>query len=128
MVRDPESSDWESLSRAVVSDFFCCTSTQGTPMSIDRLESQLQVHKRSGSAGERVPVLIFDDPGEIALQAARRIRTLIQEKDAANEYAVLGLPTGSTPIGVYHELARMHREEGLDFTNVITFRESVRSH
>jgi glucosamine-6-phosphate deaminase len=90
-------------------------------MSIDRLESQLQVHKRSGSAGERVPVLIFDDPGEIALQAARRIRTLIQEKDAANEYAVLGLPTGSTPIGVYHELARMHREEGLDFTNVITF-------
>src|SRR5690606_23874616 len=34
---------------------------------------------------------------------------------------VLGLPTGSTPIGVYHQLIRMHRGEGLDFSNVITF-------
>jgi glucosamine-6-phosphate deaminase len=34
---------------------------------------------------------------------------------------VLGLPTGSTPIGVYRELIRLHREEGLDFSNVVTF-------
>lgn len=34
---------------------------------------------------------------------------------------MLGLPTGSTPIGVYKELVRMHREEGLDFSRVITF-------
>ncbi|MFN3596036.1 MAG: glucosamine-6-phosphate deaminase [Rubricoccaceae bacterium] len=73
------------------------------------------------SGPERVPVLIFDDPAQLARQAARRIRTLIEAKQAAGTTAVLGLPTGSTPIGVYHELIRMHREEGLDFSNVVTF-------
>ncbi|PAP78317.1 glucosamine-6-phosphate deaminase [Rubrivirga marina] len=70
---------------------------------------------------ERVPVLIFDDPGGLAKQAARQVRTLIEAKQAAGDIAVLGLPTGSTPIGVYQELIRMHREEGLDFSSVVTF-------
>jgi len=35
--------------------------------------------------------------------------------------AVLGLATGSTPLGIYQELARMHKEEGLDFSQVTTF-------
>ena len=34
---------------------------------------------------------------------------------------MLGLATGSTPIGVYRELIRMHREEGLSFRGVVTF-------
>ena len=34
---------------------------------------------------------------------------------------MLGLATGSTPIGVYRELIRMHRDEGLSFANVVTF-------
>ncbi len=34
---------------------------------------------------------------------------------------VLGLATGSTPIGVYKALVRMHKEEGLDFSAVTTF-------
>ena len=34
---------------------------------------------------------------------------------------MLGLPTGSTPVGIYRELIRMHREEGLDFSRVVTF-------
>jgi glucosamine-6-phosphate deaminase len=34
---------------------------------------------------------------------------------------VLGLATGSTPLGMYNELIRMHREEGLDFSRVVTF-------
>jgi 6-phosphogluconolactonase/glucosamine-6-phosphate isomerase/deaminase len=34
---------------------------------------------------------------------------------------VLGLATGSSPIMVYEELVRMHKEEGLSFSNVITF-------
>src|SRR4029079_949378 len=29
--------------------------------------------------------------------------------------------TGSTPVGVYRELIRLHREEGLDFSSVVTF-------
>ncbi|MBA3659339.1 MAG: glucosamine-6-phosphate deaminase, partial [Gemmatimonadales bacterium] len=35
--------------------------------------------------------------------------------------AVLGLATGSTPIGVYRELVRLHREDGLSFRHIITF-------
>jgi 6-phosphogluconolactonase/glucosamine-6-phosphate isomerase/deaminase len=31
------------------------------------------------------------------------------------------LATGSSPIEVYEELVRMHKEEGLSFSNVITF-------
>ena len=34
---------------------------------------------------------------------------------------VLGLATGSTPVGTYRELIRLHREEGLDFSQVVTF-------
>lgn len=63
----------------------------------------------SAHGAERLPVLIFDDPAELATQAARRVRTLIEARQAAGDTAVLGLPTGSTPIGVYQELIRMHR-------------------
>ena len=70
---------------------------------------------------ERVPVLIFDHPSGLAKQAARQVRTLIEAKQASGDVAVLGLPTGSTPIGIYQELIRMHREERLDFSNVVTF-------
>lgn len=34
---------------------------------------------------------------------------------------ILGLATGSTPIGLYKELIRAHKEEGLDFSKVTTF-------
>src|SRR5690606_31765348 len=73
-----------------------------------------------GTQLERVPVLIFDDIGVMARQVARRIANLIEEGKTIGKQVVLGLPTGSTPIGVYHQLIRMHRDEGLDFSNVIT--------
>jgi glucosamine-6-phosphate deaminase len=79
---------------------------------------------QSSSAGvqlERVPVLIFDQPGQMAYQIARRVANLIEEHRAAGKQVVLGLPTGSTPVGVYQHLIRMHRQEGLDLSNVISF-------
>ena len=75
----------------------------------------------AGTQNERVPVLIFDDPSQMGRQVARRIATLIEERQAVGKNAVLGLPTGSTPVGVYQNLIRMHEEEGLDFSNVVTF-------
>ena len=75
----------------------------------------------SGARQERVPVEIFDNPVALARKAADRIADLIRERRAAGEPFVLGLPSGSTPIGVYQELIRMHREEGLDFSGVVTF-------
>ncbi len=38
-----------------------------------------------------------------------------------NPHAILGLATGSTPIGTYKELIRMHKEENLDFSKIKTF-------
>lgn len=76
---------------------------------------------REGVQLERVPVLIFERPEPMARQVARRIANLIEERRAAGRTLVLGLPTGSTPIGVYQHLIAMHREQGLDFSNVVTF-------
>src|SRR5687767_3905535 len=70
---------------------------------------------------EHLPVVIVEDYDDIARLVAGRIETLIRTKRAAGEKAVLGLATGSTPIGVYRELIRLHRDNGLDFSNVITF-------
>ena len=70
---------------------------------------------------ERIRTLVVDDHEHIARLVANRIATLVREKEAAGETAVLGLATGSTPIGVYRELIRMHREEGLSFRHVVTF-------
>ena len=75
----------------------------------------------AGTQRERVPVLIFDLPSQMARQVARRIATLIEERQAVGKNVVLGLPTGSTPIGVYQQLIQLHQEEGLDLSNVITF-------
>ena len=70
---------------------------------------------------ERVPVIVVEDYDDIARLIARRIEALIRTRQTAGEPAVLGLATGSTPIGVYRELIRLHQEEGLDFSNVVTF-------
>ena len=66
-------------------------------------------------AVERIRTLVVPDHDELARVVARRIADLVREKAAAGGSAVLGLATGSTPIGVYRELIRMHREEGLSF-------------
>lgn len=72
------------------------------------------------SSKERVPVVIVEYE-EIARTIAKRIAEIIGERRAAGEHAVLGLATGSTPIGIYRELIKMHRDEGLDFSDVVTF-------
>ena len=46
---------------------------------------------------------------------------IMKEEINKNPSIVLGLATGSTPIGTYKELIRLHKEEGLDFSNVTTF-------
>ena len=75
----------------------------------------------AGTQLERVPALIFDQPGQMARQVARHIANLIEERQAVGKNLVLGLPTGSTPIGVYQHLIQMHQGGGLDFSNVVTF-------
>ena len=42
-------------------------------------------------------------------------------KPTAEKPFILGLPTGSTPIGTYKELVRLHKEGKISFQNVVTF-------
>lgn len=74
-----------------------------------------------GAARERIPTQVFAEHEDLARVLARRIATLMREREQEGRRLVLGLATGSTPIGVYRELIRMHREEGLSFANVVTF-------
>jgi glucosamine-6-phosphate deaminase len=69
---------------------------------------------------ERVPVAIIEYE-KIAAAIAARIAEIVRERNAQERAAVLGLATGSTPIGIYRELIRLHREDGLDFSRVVTF-------
>lgn len=62
-------------------------------------------------------VIIKENYEEMSRCAAEIIAAHIRK----NPRLVLGLATGATPIGTYRELIRMHREEGLDFSQVVTF-------
>lgn len=70
---------------------------------------------------ERVPVEVFPTSRAASAAAAAEIAGLIRARAAAGGRVVLGLATGSTPQGVYEELVRLHREDGLSFKNVVTF-------
>jgi glucosamine-6-phosphate deaminase len=70
---------------------------------------------------EKMNTHIFSDSSMASKAVANEIADLIRDKSSKGENAVLGLATGSTPTGVYSELIRLHREEGLRFKNVITF-------
>lgn len=62
-------------------------------------------------------VIVEPTPEAVARTAATFVRALVVRKPTC----VLGLATGSTPLGLYRELIRLHREEGLDFSRVVTF-------
>src|SRR3954470_21308849 len=87
----------------------------------DSHESRGLSHVHTSSSGEKMRTVVVEDHNDIARLVANRIATLVRERNASGEPTVLGLATGSTPIGVYRELIRMHREEGLSFADVETF-------
>lgn len=70
---------------------------------------------------ERIPTRVFARAHDVNVTVAREIADLIIARASAARRCVLGLATGSTPTGVYEELVRLHRVEGLSFKNVVTF-------
>jgi len=62
-------------------------------------------------------VVIKKDYDGLCREAARVVSEIVRE----NPSTVLGLATGGTPLGLYKELIRMHKEEGLDFSKITTF-------
>lgn len=70
---------------------------------------------------EKVHNVIFKNSKQGSIIVAQEIVELIKSKQVENKSCVLGLATGSSPVEVYEELVRLHKEEGLSFSNVITF-------
>ena len=69
-------------------------------------------------------VVIQENYGKMCRWAANYIASRINAHETGREKGrpfVLGLPTGSSPIGVYRELIRMNRAGEVSFANVVTF-------
>jgi glucosamine-6-phosphate deaminase len=62
-------------------------------------------------------VIVEKDREQVSRRAAQFVAELVRRRPTC----VLGLATGGTVLGMYAELIRMHREEGLDFSRVVSF-------
>ena len=76
-------------------------------------------HKFGACARGEIPVrvIIETDSEAASRRAAKFVADLVRKKPGC----VLGLATGSTPLATYRELIRLHKDEGLDFSQVTTF-------
>ncbi|SEF95175.1 MULTISPECIES: glucosamine-6-phosphate deaminase [Parabacteroides] len=72
---------------------------------------------------EKIPTNIYESVDEGSLAIANEIATQIRMKQEIGESFVIALPGGRSPLNVYKELIRMHKEENLSFRNVIVFVE-----
>ncbi len=90
-------------------------------MTTETLRKSPPAHAAHYLRNTKIPTLLFDSPRDVDRHVALVVEGLIRENNSAGVPTVLGLPTGSTPIGVYRELIRLHQEEDLDLSNVITF-------
>jgi glucosamine-6-phosphate deaminase len=62
-------------------------------------------------------ITVFKDERELATTLAQRIAAMLREKPGI----VLGLPTGRTPVRLYHELGVLHARGEADFSHATTF-------
>src|SRR5437870_3420725 len=70
---------------------------------------------------ERIPTVVVPDHDDLAVLLADRVVDVIARTTAATGRCVLGLATGSTPLGIYRELIRRHQAGEVDFSRVVTF-------
>jgi glucosamine-6-phosphate deaminase len=70
---------------------------------------------------EKLRTVVIPDHGDLAAMVAERVIDVIHRETRAKGKAVLGLATGSTPLGVYEELIRRQQAGDVDFSQVITF-------
>src|SRR6202045_4934705 len=70
---------------------------------------------------EKIPTKVFPGSETAVRELASTIADVIRQRQSEDRRLVLGLATGSTPVKLYRELIRLHRNEGLSFRNVVTF-------
>ena len=90
------------------------------PKSLDGFKGSMD-SKPQNVPLTRIPCKVFENGHAGARYLGNYIRNLIQANNKVGRPTVLGLPTGSTPVNLYRELVRLHKEEGLDFSHVVTF-------
>ena len=94
-------------------------------MMINQAKVSLLDYKAPGSFEEtrfeKLHNVIVSSSDEGSVAIAHSIADLIIQKQKKNQNCILGLATGSSPLNVYSELVRLHKQEGLSFKNVITF-------
>ena len=66
-------------------------------------------------------IIIKKDYAEMSEWVSSYLKYKIKESQTSGESYVLGLPTGSTPLGVYNNLVNYHKNGELSFGNVTTF-------
>jgi glucosamine-6-phosphate deaminase len=70
---------------------------------------------------ENIETVVFENSTLASKAVAKEVANLIKVKQDKKQPCVLGLATGSSPKGLYMELVRLHKEEGLSFKNVVSF-------
>jgi len=70
---------------------------------------------------ERIHTIIHENSQEASYYVAQEIISLVSQRQKEGKKMVLGLATGSTPIKVYDYLVQAHKEQGVSFSNVISF-------
>ncbi len=93
-----------------------------TPVTPSTQASKTTPHPRPRKIETaKLPCYVFETPSRLARHVAQLVASVIQERNSLGQNAVLALPSGSTPVGVYRELIGMHQRGELDFSNVVTF-------
>ena len=70
---------------------------------------------------ERINTIIHENSQEASYYVAQEIISLVSQRQKEGKKMILGLATGSTPIKVYDYLVQAHKEQGVSFSNVISF-------
>ncbi len=70
---------------------------------------------------ENIGTVVYENSKTASKDVAKEIADLIRVKQSQKQPCILGLATGSSPKGLYAELVRLHKEEGLSFKNVVSF-------
>ena len=70
---------------------------------------------------EKLPVAIYEEARKGALEIAKDISKEIQKKEKEGKPFIFGISGGASPVPVYEELVRLHKEEGLSFKNVVVY-------
>jgi glucosamine-6-phosphate deaminase len=73
------------------------------------------------STVEKMEIKCYETSVEASKDIALLIKALVEKKNSEGKKCVLGLATGSSPVGVYKELIKLYKSGQISFKNVITF-------